>query len=594
MPHLGDIAVEIRLTDRSNPRTFEELENLVAALRRFRGQPSLEPNGRILVSFNSVQFMPKAINIGFLDDVPWDIRSQALNFTRYGFCFPPDSVDEFHCYGFAQMIRSDCELTHFFEHVFYCLKHGGTCHFRATNLMELMERCINAQGRDNELHVIERQIFTGHDRSGLYFNQACLNKPRLVSRMRHSGFLRIEVDEDKAPDNAALPKEADQIWLREFTPEQMEGCLSSRVCVMSGCNGRRWFKLYRPSEFSIYCKKHFRKAHAKYLAELNKRLAVQWSSVKPEHEEPSTRKRLESELSGETPIWRGVRMPLGTLSATASLTGEGATCNLSSLRDLVAAVRKFRHLDPPGDGRKVSYNSDRFMPECLNVGNMQVEWDWDVVSSKFDFSRDTLPLPYESVEEFHCYGYMQRLPNDVLPHFVQGIHAALVPYGVFCGSYNSFDVAKRKFLEASRISDPSLIAECLASPMTTSTLKAMLESAGFALLNICSGGGKYGSVEDVLLPGADAKLAKAVRFRSSSSDKGCCVCGKPRFWPKDGIRALGVDPFSCPSIYCRRHFTHAARILHADIVEKAVIFFKAVKKYSMSNGRRVRIHRPSR
>ena len=592
MPHLGDIAVEIRLTDRSNPRTFQELEDLVVASRRFRGQPPLESDGKVRVSFNSVQFMPKAINIGFLDDVPWDIRSQALNFTRYGLCLPPDSVDEFHCYGFAQRIRSDCELTHFFEHVFYCLKHGGTCHFRSTNLMELMERCIDAQGRDNELHVIERQLFTGHDRSGLYFNQACLNKARLVSRMRHSGFLRIDVEEDEAPDSAALPKEADQIWLREFTPEQMEKCLSSRNCVMPGCNGRRWFKLYRPSEFSIYCKKHFRKAHARYLAELNRRLAVRWSSIKPPPEDtaPLTgRKCLIPELAGDAPIWRGVRMPLGTLSAAVGLTGAGA-CSPESLREMVTAIRRFRHLEPPGEAFRISYNSDRFMPECINVGNTQADWDWDVVSGKFDFARDALPLPYESVEEFHCYGYMQRLSAAALRGFIQSVHRATRPYGRFCGSYNDLDAAKRKFLAASRISDPALATECLSPTMTPESLKSMLEAVGFALLSIRRGGGKYKSVEDVLLPGADAGMAEAIRFQPLSDDAGgCCVCGKPRFWPKDGIRATGVDPFSCPSIYCRRHFTHAARILHADIAEKAVVSFEAVKKYRVSGRRRVRI-----
>ena len=594
MPHLGDIAVEVRLTDRNNPRSFEQLEALVSALRRFRGQPPLESDGKVRISFNSVQFMPKAINVGFLDDVPWDIRSQALNFTRYGLCLPPNSVDEFHCYGFAHRIRSDCELTHFFEHVFYCLKHGGTCHFRATNLMELMERCIDAKGRDNELHVVERQLFTGQDRSGLYFNQACLNKARLVSRMRHSGFLRIEVEEDESPDSAALPKEADQIWLREFTPEQMERCLSSRDCIMPGCNGRRWFKLYRPSEFSIYCKKHFRKAHAKYLTELNRRLAVRWSSVKPEPEEtaPLTgRQCLIPELAGDAPIWRGVRMPLGTLTAPVSLTGEGATCNPDSLKEMVSAVREFRCLEPLGEGFKISYNSDRFVPECINVGNIRAEWEWDVAASKFDFSVDGLPLPPESADEFRCHGYIQRLRRPELEGFVRSVHRTTRPFGRFFGSWNNLDAAKRKFLEASGMSDPALAAMCLGEPLTPEAMKSILEAAGFAVLEIRRGGGRYASVEDVLLPRADRDMARANRFRPPP-DEGhdeCCVCGKPRFWPQDGIRATGVDPFSCPSIYCRRHFTHAARLLHADITAKAVLTFEAVKKYRVSAGRRIRI-----
>jgi hypothetical protein len=50
-----------------------------------------------------------------------------------------------------------------------------------------------------------------------------------------------------------------------------------------------------------------------------------------------------------------------------------------------------------------------------------------------------------------------------------------------------------------------------------------------------------------------------------------------------------VDPASCPSIYCRRHFTHAARILHDDIAQKVSVTFEARKEYRVSAGRRIRI-----
>jgi hypothetical protein len=234
MPNLGEIRVNIRLSDTGKEQTADEMKQLVNALRRFRGQPELEDDGKIRLSFNSMQFMPNAINVGFFDGVPWDIGAQALNFCRYGIGMPPNSIDELHSYGFPNRIRSDCELTHFFEHCWYVLKPGGTCHFKGTDLLELMRRCIDRKDCDNDLHIVERQLFTGQDRSGLYFNQCCLTKSRIISRMRHAGFLKIEVHCDDTPGTAALPKEADQIWLRPFTREQMESCLNGNTCIMCG------------------------------------------------------------------------------------------------------------------------------------------------------------------------------------------------------------------------------------------------------------------------------------------------------------------------------------------------------------------------
>lgn len=282
--HLGEVSFNIKLSDGRSPGcSVEEFQRLIAAARRFKGQPPLEGDGKFRVSFNSVHFVPNAVNMGFLDHVPLDVDVPPLEFTRYGLPLPPDSVDEFHCYGFVHRIRSDCELTHFFENVFNILKPGGICHFRAISLLTLMERCIEAQSCDNDLHIVERQLFGGQDRSGLYFNQASLNKSRIISRMRHAGFLKIDIQEDDA-DSAHIPKEADQVWLREFTPEQMEICLSSKRCIMeaSGCKSPRAIKPYRPSEFSIYCKRHYQKANHAYVTMLQKRMSIRFFSVKPE------------------------------------------------------------------------------------------------------------------------------------------------------------------------------------------------------------------------------------------------------------------------------------------------------------------------
>jgi hypothetical protein len=591
MPHLGDISASVRLTDRDDPHSVAEMLKLVSALRGFRRQPPIELDGKLRVSYNSVQFMPSVVNIGFLDDIPWDIRVQPLNFCRYGICLPPDSVDEFHSYGFPHRIRSDCELTHFFEHVWYVLKPGGVCHFRATNLMELIERCADAKGRDNELHIIERQLFSGHDRSGLYFNQACLNKARLINRMRHAGFLRIEVEEDAPPDGASLPKEADQIWLRQFTPEQVEECLSGQKCVMPGCTGTRWWKLYRPTERSMYCKKHFRKAHREYLTALNRRLGIRWSSVKPEgRPRRSGIHALAPELAGETPVWRGAKADLGTVESPVSLTGEGATCTPETLLEMATAVREYRRLPAPDRAFSVSYNSDRFLPQCVNVGHLRRGWEWDVVANKIDFAHESIALPRNSVREFHCYGYMQRLQPDAVCGLAATVHACLEPHGRFCGSFNDLDAARRRFLEASRLSDPALASKCLEFPLLSpESLRGMLRSAGF-VAEVRRAGGRYGSTEDILLPGAVAAAAGRMRFKApADSQEGCCLCGKPRFWPQDGVRAPGVDPASCPSIYCRRHFTHAARALHDDIAQKVSVTFEARKEYRVSAGRRIRI-----
>ena len=587
MPHLGEISVNVRLADPKRPRSVEDLAKLVAALRTFRGQPSLELDGTIRISFNSVQFMPNCINIGFLDSVPWDVNAQALNFTRYGICLPPDSVDELHSYGFPHRIRSDCELTHFFEHVWYVLKRGGTCHFRATNLLELMRRCLEAKDHDNDLHVIERQLFTGQDNSGLYFNQACLNKSRLISRMRHAGFLRVDVAEDKAPDTAALPKEPDQIWLREFTPLQMSKCLGGKVCIMSGCNGRRTNKPYRPTEFSIYCKRHFRKANFTFVTELNKRLAVQWASTKPESGPREQSKGggeacLIPELKRETTIWRGARASIGSINIPVSLTGSGALCSVESLAAMVAAVREYRCLPQCGDGFRVSFNSDRFVPDCVNISNLSPAWEPDVWASKFDFAKDTLPLPGGSVDEFRCHGYLQRLGTEALRGFMRGAHTALRPYGLFRGTVNNLSNAKARLLEASGISDPIIMDACLAAPpLTLANLKATLESVGFAVREIKVGGGKYKSTEDVVLPKMDGGRAERMRF-STGGGEDCCIdgCDRPRNHPK-GRQA--------PSIYCRRHYRHAARAVYEDILEKATVHFEAVKKYRVEGRRRIRI-----
>lgn len=584
MPHLGDITVDVRMVDAKNPRSATDLNRLVSALRRFRGQPPLEDDGKLRISFNSVQFMPNAVNVGFFDNVPWDIRAQALNFTRYGISLPPDSVDEFHSYGFPHRIRSDCELTHFFEHVWYVLKPGGSCHFRATNLLELMQRCLDVRGHDNALHMVERQIFTGQDRSGLYFNQASLSKARIISRMRHSGFLKIEITEDEVPDSAGLPHEADQIWLRKFTPEQIEESLAGRICVMGGCKNRRWTKLYRPRELSMYCKRHFHIAHRKYIERLNKRLSIQWSAVKADAGSPPALAEGESCAIPElTPIWRGARTSLGTAAASVRMTPatDDSVCTPESLRDMVNAARDFRKMPPLADGFRVSYNSDRFIPECVNMGNITATWPWDVVATRIDLAQDKLALPMSSVDEFHCYGYAQRLSQAGLRGLVYSVYDCLKPYAKFQGTVNNLDAAKWRFLQANGLSDPVLASQCLEKPLFgPKQIQSLFESVGFAMTEIRYGG-RYDSTEDIILPDADRDAHAAMKLCADGEE--CCMtgCAEPRYHPKDGR--------SFPSVYCRRHFTQVARILHADIAQKAVVHFTAVKKYRFVVGRRIRL-----
>jgi len=584
VPHLGDITVDVRMVE--NNRSVDDLNRLVSALRRFRNQPPIANDGKLRISFNSVQFMPNAVNVGFFDNVPWDIRAQALNFTRYGISLPPDSVDEFHSYGFPHRIRSDCELTHFFEHVWYVLKPGGTCHFRATNLLELMQRCLDVRGHDNALHMVERQIFTGQDRSGLYFNQASLSRARIISRMRHSGFLGIDITEDEVPDSASLPHEADQIWLREFTPEQIEESLSGRFCVMGGCKNRRWTKLYRPTELSMYCKRHFRIAHRKYISRLNRRLSIQWSATKAfGSDKPPASDDTESCTIPElTPIWRGARTSLGTATATVRMTPvDESACTPESLCDMVNAARDFRRLPPLGDGFRVSYNSDRFIPECVNIGNITVSWPWDVVAAHIDLGQDRLAIPASSTDEFHCYGYAQRLSENGLQGLARSVYDCLKPYAEFRGTVNNLHAAKQRFLQANGLSDPILANQCLEKSLFgPKEIQFLLESVGFAMIEVRYGG-KYESTEDILLPDADPDIHAATRFCTSTSSSACCVsgCEAARYHPKDGR--------NFPSVYCRRHFTQVARILHADLAQKAVVHFVAVKKYRFERGRRIKI-----
>lgn len=281
MATLGEIVVPVKLRKGRDPVdrgcSIEEMYSLVAAARNFKGQPPLEDDGKVRVSFNSVHFIPNAINVGFLDMTPWDIEVHPLEFTRYGIPFPPNTIDEFHCYGFAHRVRSDCELTHFFENVYNILKPGGTCFFRVIGLLELMQRCLDSQTCDNDLHLVERQLFTGQDRSGLYFNQCSFNRYRIKNRMRHAGFSEVEVTEGTV-DNAVIPQEPDHVWLREFGVDLINKCLDGDTCIM--CDTPRTTKPYRPTERSIYCKKHYRKANQLYLDRLHDRLAIHFSATK--------------------------------------------------------------------------------------------------------------------------------------------------------------------------------------------------------------------------------------------------------------------------------------------------------------------------
>lgn len=155
------------------------------------------------------------------------------------------------------------------------------------------------------------------------------------------------------------------------------------------------------------------------------------------------------------------------------------------------------------------------------------------------------------------------------------------PYGLFRGTVNNLSSAKARFFEASGISDPIVMDACLAAPLLTPAgLRATLESVGFAVKEIKLGGGKYKSTEDVVLSGMDKGRAEMMRFSTAGED--CCIdgCDRPRNRPKDR---------QVPSIYCRRHYRHAARAVYEDILGKAAVHFEAVKKYRIEGRRRIRI-----
>ena len=266
------------------------------------------------------------------------------------------------------------------------------------------------------------------------------------------------------------------------------------------------------------------------------------------------------------------------MSMTPAVDGS---CTPESLRDMVNAVRVFRRQPPLVDGFRVSYNSDRFIPECMNVGNIAADWSWDVEASRIDLAKDRLPIPKSSVDEFHCYGYAQRLSRGGLQGLIRSVYECLKPYADFRGTVNNLDAAKRKFLQANGLSDPILASQCLDEPLFgPKQIKSFLESVGFAMTELRYGS-KYGSTEDIILPGADHDAYTVMKFRTGGD--GCCMvgCERLRYHPKDGR--------SFPSVYCRKHFTQVARILHADMAQKAVVHFTAIKKYRFVAGRRIRL-----
>lgn len=257
--------------------------------------------------------------------------------------------------------------------------------------------------------------------------------------------------------------------------------------------------------------------------------------------------------------------------------------DIASLFEIVNAVRGFRQQNLlPEDHLRVSFNSDRFMSSCVNIGNIDRGWGWDIVSPKIDFEQQAFPLPLACAREFHCYGYVQRMRPVQFDRFVKGVYDVLKPYGEFCGSVNPLDEARRRFAKANGIPDMALAAWLMDEPcLDRQQIRRSLEASGFAMMEIRQGR-LYKSTEDIVLPKADAPRIKAMYFSSGGGDA-CAVrkCGRPRYTPSDR---------KAPSIYCRKHFTHAARVLHEDItVQSSIIHFSAVKKYFFQSGRRIRL-----
>jgi hypothetical protein len=246
-----------------------------------------------------------------------------------------------------------------------------------------------------------------------------------------------------------------------------------------------------------------------------------------------------------------------------------------ALRDMVNAVRKFRRLPEirRRDGFKLSFNTQTFIPGCINLGNQSSIWEWDVLAGQFDFAVDGLPLPPDSVDEFVTEGFVHRLAAKQFEGFATSVYACLKPNAVFKGSFNLLDEAKRRMLEASQMADPQFAEQCLVTEMlSVASFKATVEHLGFAV-NLLERGGKYNSVEDINLPEMNPALQGGAL---------CCMVGCPsaRFKPQTS---------DVPSKYCRRHYTTAARILWHDIAQRAIVMFSVSKRFRFRKGRRVRL-----
>ena len=259
---------------------------------------------------------------------------------------------------------------------------------------------------------------------------------------------------------------------------------------------------------------------------------------------------------------------LGHVHCHVNLLGDasvGAANTFQSLQKIVNAARKFRGLQliPMDDCIRISYYSNCFMPLCINIGNAE-KTSCDLHLPEPDFSQEQLGLPPRSVDEFHCYGYIQKLGNEQFPAMAKEVYRVLKMRRFFVGNVNTFDGARLRFMKATEIDDPVLAAQCFDGCLSERRVREILTQAGFEVVRM----DRHGPVtpDDIRLPGVGKVMFDSKRFPNI-----CAVgrCSGENFTPKG---------WTAQSIYCRKHYRRATQVFWDRRQESSVVHFAAAKR----------------
>ena len=259
---------------------------------------------------------------------------------------------------------------------------------------------------------------------------------------------------------------------------------------------------------------------------------------------------------------------LGHVHCRVNLLGDaslGAVSTFHSMQKMINAARMFRGLKtiPLGDGIRISYYSNRFEPLCVNIGDAE-KTSCDLHLPELDFSQEQLGLPPGSIDEFHCYGYIQKLGNEQFPAMAKEVYRVLKVRRFFVGNVNTFDGARLRFLKATEIDDPVLAAQCFDGCLSERRVREILTQVGFEVVSM----ERHGPVtpDDICLPGVGKMI-----FESKGFPSDCAVgrCSGEKFTP-EGWTAL--------SIYCRKHYRRATQVFWDRRQESSVVHFAAAKR----------------